>query len=246
MTPKSLLRRRRRSRRSPTSRDAAASSRVIARQVVSDAARDEEVKRVLLCTGKVYYDLVAARDEARRRRRRHRPPRAALPAAATTICWRRWRVYADGTPLVWVQEEPRNMGAWRLHAIARCRALLAGSFALVVRQPAACRRSPATGSHEARTSSSRRSLDALTRSANRDAVETMASDADACPRSASRSREATIGAWLKRAEGDAVAADEPLVELETDKVTVEVPSPGGGRARARSSARAARPWRSAK
>ena len=39
---------------------------------------------------------------------------------------------------------------------------------------------------------------------------------------------ATIARWLKKA-GDAVAADEPLVELETDKVTVEVPSPAAGR-----------------
>jgi 2-oxoglutarate dehydrogenase E2 component (dihydrolipoamide succinyltransferase) len=40
-------------------------------------------------------------------------------------------------------------------------------------------------------------------------------------------REATIGAW-KRAEGDEVAADEPLVEVESEKATVEVPSPGAG------------------
>ena len=39
--------------------------------------------------------------------------------------------------------------------------------------------------------------------------------------------EATIGKWLK-AVGDKVAADEPLVELETDKVAVEVPSPSAG------------------
>jgi 2-oxoglutarate dehydrogenase E2 component (dihydrolipoamide succinyltransferase) len=39
--------------------------------------------------------------------------------------------------------------------------------------------------------------------------------------------EATIGRWFKKA-GEAVAADEPLVELETDKVTVEVPSPVSG------------------
>jgi 2-oxoglutarate dehydrogenase E2 component (dihydrolipoamide succinyltransferase) len=39
--------------------------------------------------------------------------------------------------------------------------------------------------------------------------------------------EATIGRWFKKA-GDAVAVDEPLVELETDKVTVEVPSPAAG------------------
>ncbi len=39
--------------------------------------------------------------------------------------------------------------------------------------------------------------------------------------------EATVGHWLKAA-GEAVAADEPLVELETDKVTVEVPAPVAG------------------
>src|SRR5690606_24945861 len=37
----------------------------------------------------------------------------------------------------------------------------------------------------------------------------------------------TVGRWFKQA-GEAVAADEPLVELETDKVTVEVPSPAAG------------------
>ena len=40
--------------------------------------------------------------------------------------------------------------------------------------------------------------------------------------------EATVGQWLKK-EGDAVARDEPLVELETDKVTLEVPAPAAGR-----------------
>ena len=39
--------------------------------------------------------------------------------------------------------------------------------------------------------------------------------------------EATIGQWFKQI-GDAVAADEPLVELETDKVTIEVPAPAAG------------------
>ncbi len=39
--------------------------------------------------------------------------------------------------------------------------------------------------------------------------------------------EATIGKWLKQT-GDAVKADEPLVELETDKVSMEVPSPADG------------------
>ena len=39
--------------------------------------------------------------------------------------------------------------------------------------------------------------------------------------------EATIGQWLKKA-GEAVAQDEPLVELETDKVSIEVPAPEAG------------------
>jgi 2-oxoglutarate dehydrogenase E2 component (dihydrolipoamide succinyltransferase) len=39
--------------------------------------------------------------------------------------------------------------------------------------------------------------------------------------------EATLGEWLKK-PGDAVAADEPIASLETDKVSVEVPSPVAG------------------
>ena len=39
--------------------------------------------------------------------------------------------------------------------------------------------------------------------------------------------KAVVRAWLKRV-GDAVAENDPLVELETDKVTQEVPAPGAG------------------
>src|SRR5690606_32231628 len=39
--------------------------------------------------------------------------------------------------------------------------------------------------------------------------------------------EATIGRWFKK-PGEAVKADEPLVELETDKVTLEVNAPAAG------------------
>ena len=39
--------------------------------------------------------------------------------------------------------------------------------------------------------------------------------------------EATVSKWLK-SQGEEVIADEPLVELETDKVNVEVPSPTSG------------------
>jgi 2-oxoglutarate dehydrogenase E2 component (dihydrolipoamide succinyltransferase) len=40
-------------------------------------------------------------------------------------------------------------------------------------------------------------------------------------------KEATVGKWFKQ-PGEAIKADEPLVELETDKVTVEVPAPSAG------------------
>src|SRR3569623_22911 len=40
-------------------------------------------------------------------------------------------------------------------------------------------------------------------------------------------QEATVGLW-KKAEGDYVAVDEPLVEIESEKATLEVPSPGAG------------------
>jgi 2-oxoglutarate dehydrogenase E2 component (dihydrolipoamide succinyltransferase) len=39
--------------------------------------------------------------------------------------------------------------------------------------------------------------------------------------------EATVATWFKK-PGEAVAADEMLCELETDKVTVEVPAPAAG------------------
>ena len=39
--------------------------------------------------------------------------------------------------------------------------------------------------------------------------------------------EATVSKWLK-SQGEKVSADEPLVELETDKVNIEVPSPING------------------
>src|ERR1700753_4246080 len=39
--------------------------------------------------------------------------------------------------------------------------------------------------------------------------------------------EATVARWFKK-EGDAVKRDEPILELETDKVTVEVPAPADG------------------
>lgn len=82
-----------------------------------------QVTRLLLCSGKVYYDLLAERE------RRGRADAAIvrieqlypLPDEALTTLLVR---YARAQDVVWVQEEPRNMGAWsfmqeRLHAVLR-------------------------------------------------------------------------------------------------------------------------------
>ena len=76
----------------------------------------------------------------------------------------------------------------------------------------------------ARRSSTKRSATEADRETDRDRRWRPKS---AFPRSGESVTEATIGQWFKKV-GDAVAADEPLVELETDKVTIEVPAPAAG------------------
>ncbi len=84
-------------------------------RVIADGGFDgghdpAQIKRVLLCTGKVYYDLAVAR-EARQasdvaivRLEQLYPLNEELHRALAP--------YRDGTPLVWVQEEPKNYGPW--------------------------------------------------------------------------------------------------------------------------------------
>jgi 2-oxoglutarate dehydrogenase E1 component len=102
-----------------------------------------EVKRILICSGKVYYDLAAAR-EARKARHvaivrleQMFPLNDELSDALLP--------YAEGTNLVWVQEEPRNYGAW-YYIRANLPEYLLGRFPLTCVARAASA-SPATGSH---------------------------------------------------------------------------------------------------
>jgi 2-oxoglutarate dehydrogenase E1 component len=109
-----------------------------------EAPRDpKQVKRVLLCTGKVYYDLVATREE-------RGYDDVAIVRVEQLYPLRKddlleiLSVYADGTPVVWVQEEPKNMGAWA-YMNRELQGLLAGSFHWsCVSRPLSA--SPATGS----------------------------------------------------------------------------------------------------
>ena len=106
-------------------------------------ARPEDVRRVLLCSGKVFYELEKRRSELERSdvaivrvEQLYPLPRKSLQKALAD--------YADGTPVLWVQEEPENMGAWRFLRIHFGETLFDRlPFSGVCRQSAA---SPATGS----------------------------------------------------------------------------------------------------
>jgi 2-oxoglutarate dehydrogenase E1 component len=118
---------------------------VIPDPVVTNPAK---VKRVLLCTGKIYYDLVAAR-EARSY------DDVAIIRLEQLFPLRRHELmellarYPKGTPVVWVQEEPKNMGAWA-YVNRELPPLLAGAhpWSGVTRPLSA---SPATGSAKRHT-----------------------------------------------------------------------------------------------
>jgi 2-oxoglutarate dehydrogenase E1 component len=139
MTPKSLL-------RHPeviSSLDDLASGRF--RRVLQDPrfSRRKKVSRVLLCTGKVYYDLDRARVDLERedlamvRLEQLYPfPHEELQKALS--------VFPEGTKVVWTQEEPENMGAWRYLKVTFGDNLYGRHpLSCVSRPPSA---SPATGS----------------------------------------------------------------------------------------------------
>ncbi len=116
-------------------------------RVIGDPTVDpKSAKRVLICTGKVYYDLLAARrarnatDVAILRLEQLYPLSDVELQAAL-------KPFAASIPVFWVQEEPRNMGAW-VFLRMRLGKKLFGTWTLhgVTRPESA---SPATGSHGA-------------------------------------------------------------------------------------------------
>jgi 2-oxoglutarate dehydrogenase E1 component len=84
------------------------------RHVIPDeSGRDpKKIDRVLLCSGKIYYDLATARDE-------RKLDNVAIVRIEQFYPLRRdeileaLSVYNEGVSVIWVQEEPRNMGAWQ-------------------------------------------------------------------------------------------------------------------------------------
>jgi 2-oxoglutarate dehydrogenase E1 component len=114
-------------------------------QIIPDSLRPDpkKIRRVLLCTGKVYYDLAAFREE-------RGYDDVAIIRIEQLYPLRRDELleilsaYPEGTPVVWVQEEPKNMGAW-VYVNRELPGLLLGSFPWsCVSRPLSA--SPATGS----------------------------------------------------------------------------------------------------
>jgi len=107
MSPKSLL-------RHPLATSALADFTEGAfRHIIRDQSGQDPAgaRRILLCTGKIYYDLCAARDE-------RQATDVAIIRIEQLYPLRRDELleslggYREGTPILWVQEEPKNMGAW--------------------------------------------------------------------------------------------------------------------------------------
>jgi 2-oxoglutarate dehydrogenase E1 component len=69
-----------------------------------------EVKKILLCAGKIYYDLDAARKKQGRTDVAILRLEQIYPLSDVIV--QALAPYREGTPVVWVQEEPRNSGAW--------------------------------------------------------------------------------------------------------------------------------------
>jgi len=149
-TPKSLLRHK---EATSTTADLANGS---FQRVIPDAESDpKQVKRVLLCTGKVYYDLVAHRRELKRDDVAIVRLEQLYPVGAELI--QALAVYADGTRLFWVQEEPRNMGpCYFLNS--NLRNIIGDRLPLSVVARAAAA-SPATGSKASHELEQKRLLD---------------------------------------------------------------------------------------
>ena len=110
-TPKSIL-------RSKAATSAAADFTTgTFRPVIDDTVAREGITRVILCSGKVYYDLLAAR------RKREGTSTAALVRVEQLYPLPQQEInavlgsYPDLQDVVWVQEEPANMGGWPFMAI---------------------------------------------------------------------------------------------------------------------------------
>ena len=137
MTPKSLL-------RAPLAVSPLSdfTSGRFGRVLDDDKVDAGEVSRILLVSGKLYYELLAERESREREdvailrlEQLYPLPEDGLAEALDR--------YPGDAPIVWIQEEPANMGAWTFLRVRWCTEAFGRSFNGVTRPASA---SPATGS----------------------------------------------------------------------------------------------------
>lgn len=139
MTPKSLLRHPR-----ATSSLEELANGAYQKVIPDDVILPETTKKILLCSGKVYYDLLAEREKLDKNciaiirvEQLYPIPEKELEEALAR--------YPAETPLVWVQEEPMNMGSWGF-LLLRIGTRIFDRFTMTcICRPESA--SPATGSH---------------------------------------------------------------------------------------------------
>ena len=118
------------------------------RSVIDDEEarqRASSVRRLVLCSGKVYVDLVVERAPPDCQSGRHLSCRAALPVPARRALQRCSTAIPSLDEVVWLQEEPENMGAWEFGRgrSSRRRSRIAASLRYIGRARSA---SPSEGS----------------------------------------------------------------------------------------------------
>jgi 2-oxoglutarate dehydrogenase E1 component len=138
MTPKSLLREPR-----AVSSLAECAEGTFQRILPDPSVEPKNVRRILLCSGKIFYELQAQREALLRQDIALIRVEELYPLADQTL-QNALAPYPPGTPVLWVQEEPENMGAWRFIR-GHFGDSLFGQFPFGgIRRPASA--SPATGS----------------------------------------------------------------------------------------------------
>ena len=200
---------------------------------------DDKIRRVVLCSGKVYYDLYEEREKRGiddiyllRVEQLYPFPTKALVTELVALQAGRDRLVPGGAAQHGRLELRRALS--RMGARTRSTPSTGGRATPAARPSAATAIGDVEALAQLKHSSKRRSSVKVR--------DRLASQSRRCrPPHESRTimaeirvptlgesvTEATIGKWFKK-PGDAVAVDEPLVELETDKVTIEVPAPAAG------------------
>jgi len=113
-------------------------------EILDDPSRPAKPRRLILCSGKIFYDLLKARDDAKdnataivRVEQLYPFPKDAVSGVVER--------YRSARDRLWVQEEPRNRGAWTFMSEMFAREMPGVTPTYVGRDEAA---SPATGSHQ--------------------------------------------------------------------------------------------------